>query len=261
MAEPVAPLTVDVTDGLGVVEVLGNDAASVLYLSGTPVWVHAYDCHGSVGELAARAGDAGWDASRPAGLSALRDWLAEPGLLVERGRRGRWPVDRVHGLRIEPLLPLLRLFCSGRYLVSARTMSPTVTVFDRVDADWFGWYPGYGSGFDDEEYILATDRWPPPGLGTVEEHRARIARGIRPALVAAGPPGGAGRYLLDGHHKLAAYRKARVRPLVIDIVPAVARPLPKALFADLLPAPARGEFRHALRDWESDGPPPDGHGT
>ncbi|WP_327008306.1 hypothetical protein OHA72_14245 [Dactylosporangium sp. NBC_01737] len=254
---PAEPLTVDVTDGLGVVEVLGNDAASVLYLSGAPVWVHAYDCHGSVGELAARAGDAGWDAPRPAELGALRDWLAEPGLRVERGRRGAAPLDRVHGLRVEPLLPLLRLFCNGRYLVSARTMSLAVTVFDRVEADWFAWYSGYR---DDDDYILATDRWPAPGLGTVEEHRARIARGIRPALVAVGPPGGAGRYLLDGHHKLAAYRKARVRPLVIDIVPAEPRPLPKALFADLLPERARGEFSQALDGWRWGGPPPDGPG-
>ena len=252
------PLAVDVSDGLGVIEVLGNDSASVLYLSGAPVWVHAYDCHGSVGELAARAGAAGWDAPRPAELSALRDWLAEPGLMVERGGRGRWPVDRVHGPLIEPLLPLLRLFNRGRYLVSARTMSPTVTVFDRVEADWFGWYP---DPHDEDEYILATDRWPPPGLGTIEEHRARIARGIRPALVTTGPPGGAGRYLLDGHHKLAAYRKARVRPLVIDIVPAEPRPLPKALFADLLPATARGEFSQALNGWQWGGPPPDGPGT
>ncbi|MEV4509448.1 hypothetical protein AB0K00_10875 [Dactylosporangium sp. NPDC049525] len=253
-----APLTVDVADGLGVVEVLGNAMASVLYLSGAPVWVHAYDCHGSVGELAARAGNAGWDAPRPAELSALRDWLSEPGLRVERARRGPAPADRVHGLRAEPLLPLLRLFCNGRYLVSARTMSPKVTVFDRVEADWFGWYPGYR---DEDDSILATDRWPPPGMGTIEEHWARIAKGIRPALVAVGPPGGAGRYLLDGHHKLAAYRKARVRPLVIDIVPAEPRPLPKALFADLLPERARGEFSQALDGWHWDGPPPDGPAT
>jgi hypothetical protein len=242
---PKTPIPVDVADGLGVVDVLGNEAASVLYLSGDPVWLHAYDNHGSVGELAARAGRA---APRPRELSVLRDHLADPGFRVDK-RTGD-----VTGLLIEPLRPLLRLLQRGRYLVSARTMTRNLAIHDRHDREWIPWYLGYGPG----EVLLATGRWPPRDPGTVAEYREMIKKGARPAAVAVGPFHGSARYLLDGHHKIGGYLQERVRPVVVEIVPSEPHPLLRELFEALVPESARDEFRDALRYWDPGSPPPDG---
>jgi hypothetical protein len=236
-----APVPVEVPDGLGIVDVLGTEMASVLYLSGDPVWLHAYDNHGSVGELAARAGPA---APRPEELGMLRDHLADPGLRIDR-RSGE-----VRGLEVEPLRPLLRLLQRGRYLVSTRTMSRQLVVHPRYGEDnWIAWYLGYGAA----ETLLATDRWPPRDPVTVMEYRERIAKGIRPAAVAVGPFEGSARYLIDGHHKLGGYLQARVPPVVVEIVPAEPHPLSRDLFGALVPASARDEFRDALWYWEVPG--------
>jgi hypothetical protein len=246
---PQAPIPVDVPDGLGVIDVLGNEAASVLYLSGDPVWLHAYDNHGSVGELAARAGRA---TPRPQELSVLRDYLADPGLRVDK-RTGD-----PYGLQIEPLRPLLRLLQRGRYLVSARTMTRNLAIHDRHDREWIPWYLGH-DGYGPDEVLLATDRWPPRDPGTVAQYRERIKKGARPAAVAVGPFRGTARYLLDGHHKIGGYLQARVRPVVAEIVPTEPHPLPRELFEALLPDSARDEFRDALRYWDPGDPPPDGY--
>lgn len=236
---------IDVRTGGGVVELLGNDFASVLYLRGEPARLHAYDCRGSVAQLAARST---WETVRPDELDALRDWLTDPGLRVDR-RSGA-----VSGLRIESLEPFTRLLARGRYAVTATAPAWAETVV--VDPGEHGvasWYwPVQGDA------IVTTGPWPPPDQATVAAYRRRIAEGSRPAAVAIGPAGREVRYLLDGHHKLAAYQAERVRPLIIELIPEEPAPLPRDLFAGLLPAHVRERFRHTFGDWRHGGPPPDG---
>ncbi|GAA3750991.1 hypothetical protein GCM10022225_39200 [Plantactinospora mayteni] len=110
---------IEVRSGAGVVELLGNGFASVLYLRGKPARLAAYDCHGSVGQLAARST---WQTVRPEELDALRDWLADPGPRVNR-RTGE-----VRGLRTEALEPFSRLLARGRYVVTATAPKWTETV-------------------------------------------------------------------------------------------------------------------------------------
>jgi hypothetical protein len=233
---------VEVADGLGVVEVLGNDFASVLYLRGEPAWLHAADCQGSVGQLA------GWAGSRPGELDALRDWLAEPGLRVDR-RSGD-----VRGPLLPALQPFLRLLTWGRYRVSAYTLPwRELWVADFAGRDVFPWYwPVQGDA------LVATGGWPPPDAATVHAYRQRIAKGTRPAAVVVSPPGGSVGYLLDGHHKLAAYGAQRVPALLIEITPARPVPLPRKVFAAILQESHREQFARALEDWRWFGPPPDG---
>ncbi|MFF7503917.1 hypothetical protein ACFZBM_31475 [Streptomyces lavendulae] len=80
---------------------------------------------------------------------------------------------------------------------------------------------------DEELALVTTDAWPPRDHGAVRRYRDRIrAGGDLPALVALFPTAESRvGYLLDGHHKLAAYDQAEVRPLVIRLVPQVPRPL------------------------------------
>ncbi|MBE1485321.1 hypothetical protein [Plantactinospora soyae] len=236
---------IEVRVGAGVVELLGNDFASLLYLRGEPARLHAYDCRGSVAQLAARST---WETVRPDELDALRDWLADPGLRVDR-RSGA-----VRGLLVEPLEPFTRLLAPGRYVVSA-TAAPwaETVVVDPGEHGVRSWYwPVEGAA------IVPTSPWPPPDRATVAAYRDRIAKGVRPAAVAIGPAGRDVRYLLDGHHKLAAYQAERVRPLIIELAPEAVSPLPRELFAGLLPEHVRERFSHTFDDWRHGGPPPDG---
>jgi hypothetical protein len=237
--------SIDVHGGACVVELLGNGFASVLYLRGEPACLHAYDCGGSLAQLAARST---WKTIRPAELEVLRDWLADPGLHRDRRHGG------VRGLRVEVLEPFTRLLASGRYVVTATMPSWGETaIVDLSGSAVASWYwPSDGAA------IVTTGPWPPPDRETVDRYRRLIATGVRPAAITICANGADARYLLDGHHKLAAYQAERVRPLLIEFSPVQPVPLPRELFAALLPEPVRYQFRHALSSWRYSGPPPDG---
>jgi hypothetical protein len=194
-----------------------------------------------VAQLAARA--AGADTvRRPAGLDALRHWLAAPGL------NPRKPPP------VEPLRPLLRLLAPGRYTIALDSPAwRELPVLDPVPEQIRGWYrPTQGDA------LVVTDRWPPRDQAAVTDYLARITGGARPAAVAVRAPGGGPRYLVDGHHKLAAYRRAEKRPLLIEITPEQPMPLPRAEFAALAAAQPGNAFARPLDDWHMFGPPPDG---
>ncbi|GIJ67835.1 hypothetical protein Voc01_027520 [Virgisporangium ochraceum] len=220
----------EVPDGLGVVAVLGNDFASLLCLGGQPAVLHAHDCHGSVGQLAARAEPG---AVRPADLDALRDWLAAPGLNPRRPP----PAG--------PLAPLLRLLAPGRYTLALSTPGwQELPVLDPAPGAAASWYwPTQGDA------LVVTDHWPPRDQATVESYRARISGGARPAAVVVRAPGGGPRYLVDGHHKLAAYRRTHVRPLLIEIAPEKPMPLRREEFAAAVPPAQAKAFAAPLDDW------------
>ncbi|MBT2449584.1 hypothetical protein J7F03_21355 [Streptomyces sp. ISL-43] len=84
---------------------------------------------------------------------------------------------------------------------------------------------GFGSVGDEELALLTTDRRPPPDTAAVRGYLRRIRAGARPALVALRPTEDSiAAYLLDGHHKLAAYRQAGISPLLISLAPAAPAP-------------------------------------
>jgi hypothetical protein len=74
----------------------------------------------------------------------------------------------------------------------------------------------------DETALIPTDRWPPPDQDTIRRYQTQIQSGRRfqPALVelSALPTSPIG-YLLDGHHKLAAYQQAQRNPTIIRLAP------------------------------------------
>src|SRR6185312_10423485 len=195
--EPRATVEIDVVAGAGVIEVVGDDDASMLLLFGDVAGLGGDDSWGSVALLAARAGP---DVVRSGEVKALVQWLAEPDLSV----------DTIDGRCVPPspdrLGPLLRLLRPGRYVMTAYIPArPPHTVAKGVTH----WYDVA------ETALIPTDSWPPPDRDTVRRYQAHIESGRRfqPALVELSPlPTSPIGYLLDGHHKLAAYQQARRRP-------------------------------------------------
>ncbi|MFE4258700.1 hypothetical protein [Streptomyces sp. NPDC056883] len=71
---PTDSVVCEVPEGLGLIEVTGNDGASLLLIGGRPAQLEGSDCCGSIGWLASRA--TGQDAPTPVEAKALTAWLA-----------------------------------------------------------------------------------------------------------------------------------------------------------------------------------------
>ncbi|WP_331738127.1 hypothetical protein [Streptomyces sp. NBC_01276] len=201
----------DVADGHGVIEVTGDNGGSLLLLAGDPGFLEAGDGCGSVGWLAARAGTGGPGLSE---VKYLTEWLSVPGLVPDPRTGRAEPPDP------EALRPLLSLLSPGRYVMSAALAPHDLRVVHPRALRVESWYA------DEELALVTTDAWPPRDHRAVRRYRDRIrAGGGLPALVALFPTAESRvGYLLDGHHKLAAYDQAGARPLVISLAPQVPRP-------------------------------------
>ncbi|MGW3208650.1 hypothetical protein [Streptomyces sp. NPDC001135] len=198
-------------DGHGVIDVTGDDGGSLLLLAGDPVFLEASDGCGSLGWLAARAGTGGPGLCE---VKYLTEWLSAPGLVPDP-RTGRAEPPDPQCLR-----PLLSLLAPGRYVMKATVAPHHLRVVHPRALQVHRWYA------DEELALVTTDAWPPHDHRAVRGYRDRIrVGGDLPALVALFPTAESRvGYLLDGHHKLAAYEQAGARPLVITLTPQTPRP-------------------------------------
>ncbi|MFI8448743.1 hypothetical protein [Streptomyces erythrochromogenes] len=219
---------IDVPDGHGVIEIVGDEGGSLLLLAGDPAVLEANDGCGSMGWLAARA-----DPGSPRS-STSPSGSAPPGLVPDPRTGRAEPPDP------DCLRPLLSLLAPGRYVMTAGLAPDRLRVVHPHARRVHGWYA------EEELALVTTDAWPPRDHRTVRGYGDRIrAGGALPALVALFPTAGSGvGHLLDGHHKLAAYEREGVPPLVIRLAPQEPRPFrrtdldrARAAFADGAPRP------------------------
>ncbi|WP_040793742.1 hypothetical protein [Nocardia paucivorans] len=223
---------VDVVDGTGVVRVFGSQdcpEASVLWFRGKPAYAEALVARGTYLHLIARLAPE----QRPTGFDDLTAWLADP--VIERDHSGRPMVTRE---LLDRITPLLKLFEPGQYEIRLEeNVSPLELgiIVEGHPGPW-PWPPGtgdlqFGAGGD----FVPTDTWPPPDRERIEWYRTRIAAGAQPVavLVAPGPARprrvASKRYLLDGHHKVAAGTRT-----YLEITPCQDNPLDNEEFAAIL---------------------------
>jgi hypothetical protein len=203
MRTPFPAVEVDVVEGESVIEVVGDGDASMLLLIGDVAAVGGDNSWGSVNMLAARAGP---DAIRSGEVKALVEWLAEPDLNLD------FVSGRVVPPRPERLQPLLRLLRPGRYVMTTYVPDQRPHVVERRTAHWYD---------ESESALIPTDHWPPRDHVTVRHHRTRIeSKRSWPAVIELSPSPSSGiGYVLDGHHKLAAYQELNLSPLLIRLAP------------------------------------------
>jgi hypothetical protein len=194
---------VDVIDGAGVVEVVGDCEASMLLLFGAVTALGGDNSCGSVNMLAARAGP---DAISSAEVKAVVEWLAEPGLILDAGMGVGTPPSA------ERLRPLLRLLRTGRYVMTAYVPQRPFRVAGLLAEHWYD---------ADELMLVPTDTWPPVDHVIVRRYQTQIEHGrSRPLIVELSPTMDCGiGYVLDGHHKLAAYQQAGRSQTILRIAP------------------------------------------
>lgn len=92
--------------------------------------------------------------------------------------------------------PVLDLLADGRYQVAGPERLPT------------------------DQLLTPTDAWPPADDSRVGYYRTAIRSGHRPVAVLLADSGR--ELIIDGHHKIAAYRAEEVAPAVVRITPAAA---------------------------------------
>jgi hypothetical protein len=146
------------------------------------------------------------DAISSTEVKEVVEWLAEPGLSFEASKGMRVPPP------VEPLRPLLRLLQTGRYVMTVYVPSRPFHVVNHLAAHWY----------DIEELALVpTGTWPPVDHATVRRYQTQIeSGGLRPAIVELSPSTDCGiGYVLDGHHKLAAYQQLGLSPLLLRLAP------------------------------------------
>ncbi|THV30135.1 GNAT family N-acetyltransferase [Glycomyces paridis] len=186
--------------GEGVLALHGVDGASALRIGGKPFLVEGYTGSGTVDRLAVRSGNP-WFRRK---VRHLRDWLREP--------------DQCSAA--EMTRTIWRLLAPGRY--GLRRWTPEVYyVQSTAERRYTSWYVGITTP-DLGPVLVPTDQWPPPDRDAVHEYRRMIEDGKRPLVLTmrAGPAEDeedAVAFIVDGHHKLAAYALAGVAPHCLDV--------------------------------------------
>ncbi|MBP2191416.1 hypothetical protein [Nocardia goodfellowii] len=226
---------VDVAGGAGVIDVRGDCGShgqygqSLLYLGGAAAGLDTADFAGSIGRLVMRAPQR---APRPEQLQALRHLTTD---------------GYDNGNLAEILAPLLALMAHGRY--ELRSPEP---VTKRIAEGFQAWYssqewgvsgpqPDEPSGiYPLEDWLTPTEQWPPTDTETVERYRTAIRRGARPVVITlrAGAENLWSGFVLDGHHKLAAYRAEELAPTVLRIARVGAPPITAEEVRDHFPRAA-----------------------
>jgi hypothetical protein len=182
----------DLTGGTGTVRVVVPARATGLLVDGQPIALSWDDGGGSVGQLLARAGTADLSAR-------LRD--------LRRLADGH--VDDERSLH-EQLHPLLRLFDDGRYTITLRRLAGTWELVDDRD------HRGVTSFYPFDTYVL-TQRRDALDAERVATFTRRIAAGEQPIAFCAGAADAEFAFVVDGHHKLAAYDALGVGPRVVEV--------------------------------------------
>jgi uncharacterized protein (TIGR02996 family) len=190
-----------VGDGRGLIEVRGGQEDTVLLVEGRPVALNWDDCCGSVGQYLVFTGHTrGADYARQ---------LAE---LVRGELDGGRPLAEL----VEPLLALFApgTYCLGYTPSPAVESAATLEYPDRPGADreLVGYYPA------DQRNFVCTQPSESLDEGRVTYYREQVRAGRRPVVLTASAEGAWCEFVIDGHHKLAAYNREGVRPAVLGIV-------------------------------------------
>ena len=202
------------TDGAGVLQIGGveflpfggNTPEIALLMNGMPLIIDFHDGGGSIGRFAFLVDD------------------AQPEIVAEVERRAA--LGFVDGaLLSEQIAPLLALLDNGDYTLTLAPLDPETVVcsFDEYDSKtgrsmwYYPWsYPH--DGYNHRSPVLLLTQWEMSlSDEIVERYVVAINRGEYPALITVGAKDVPARFLLDGHHKRAAYAKCGKVPVVLHI--------------------------------------------
>lgn len=205
----------------------GGSSETVLLVDGKPVALNWDDCAGSVGQYLVFTGHA-------RGADHARELAA----FVEGEPDGERPLA-------DPLGPLLALFAPGTYCLGYTPSGVGESVVtlgcpDRGAApELINYYPVY------QRNLVCTQPNDSLDAERVAFFREQIRAGRRPVVLTASADGAWCEFVIDGHHKLAAYALEGVGPTVLGIIRENAPPISPNEGLGWLPPghPGIGEYR------------------
>ena len=195
----------------GPLDVRGTDFDAALLVHGRLVVLHWCDCQGSIGQNLART-------TSPRLGDATRRFRHS----VET------PVDAAVSLASH-FGEVVSLLASGDYLLTLEDVPADSCVVEfsghaRLPIETTGFYPGGGA-------MVATQPRSAASADQIDHYIELIGAGARPTVVVLAAEDAWSEFIIDGHHKLAAYQASGIpiRRLVVTRLTCPALPLPVAL--------------------------------
>jgi hypothetical protein len=188
---------IELVTGCGLIEVRGNEFDSALFIDGKPIALNWSDCEGSVAQYMVRAG-----------VTDCEDKLRSLRHVVE----GNLRLDISISAQV---LPFLELFANGHYRLRYFE-SPSDWQFAEFTTSWRAtkdldhFYPVAGT-------LVLTQPSDALRFDRVSHHLERIHAGRHPIALTATMEGGWCDFVIDGHHKLLAYKAAKVAPSFLSV--------------------------------------------
>jgi hypothetical protein len=214
------------SEGASILDIRGDSFDALLLIDGSPVVLQWCDCEGSVGQYLVRAG--------------IRDIerLLGPMRAALDGK-----LNSKDSLESQ-ISPVMAMLTPGQYKIEFRHTTD-VGYFSEFNSKWSvstdrdQFYP-----VDDNSIVLTRP------LDSLNEVRIRyfqnlIERGHRPIAITLSTAEGWSEYVIDGHHKLQAYRLLNVSPSLIRIVRLDPETLPLTAMEDIQigPHPLASHYR------------------
>jgi hypothetical protein len=182
--------------GEALFEIRGGEFDYGLLFRGTPVALLWCDCQGSIAQFLVRSRRSLDVSSEVRHLRHITDGGFDPDLPIA-----------------PQIAPLLALFADGEYRLTYEAMVPDCDVVEFSEASSL---LNHRESFYPFDWTLVTTR-PRASLDVtcIDYYQARIGSGVRPLVLLVGL--GYAYLVLDGHHKLAAYRLLGSPPAVLCI--------------------------------------------
>jgi uncharacterized protein (TIGR02996 family) len=188
------------SEGKGLIEVRDGQQDTVLLVEGKPIALNWDDCQGSVGQYLVYTGC-------PCGGEHLRQLLE---LVAGQVDEARPLADQVEAL--------LALFAPGTYCLhySPSTVVECVATLEHVSPssvadELLGYYPAYLRN------LVCTQIHESLNEDRVAYYRRQIRAQGRPIVLTTSAGAAWCEFVIDGHHKLEAYNRERVKPAIFGV--------------------------------------------
>lgn len=185
------------TEGHSLIDVRCGPVAGALLVAGVPIALHWSDDMGSVAEYLLRAGVTDFETK----LTALRH-------VLEGNLREGVPIST-------QIYPFLELFVPGLYQLKYFERCSDHHIFVEFDSSW-DFTLSHGGFYPFDFTFMSTQPEDTLTASRVEYFVERIKQGARPLALTASL-GSEIYYVLDGHHKIQAYKQIGQAPSFIDV--------------------------------------------
>lgn len=189
--------TLTITNSRALIDVHGGDFDSLCLIERNPVALAWGDCEGSVAQYLVRAGVTDYESK----LRSLR-------YALDGNLKSDVPISKQIDTFIDLLVP-------GRYQLQYHKSEPNIKFID-FESSW-DFSTRYDHFYPLGISLIFTQPVDKLNSARVAYYVDRISRGNRPIALTVTPANGWCEFVMDGHHKLQAYRSLKIAPSFITL--------------------------------------------